>query len=406
MTRNCCPPPTGPDEPNRPVAARNPSSACCPPATPTSTGSGCCPEPATATACCPPAPVTDDRPGYKIWPFVTGWLATAVGRVPQVSSRLERRDRLEHWQMRWGLGRMRYSVAAGLYAVGSPDRTSEVLVTANYKMSFDHLRRVLSGRNLWLLVLDTRGINVWCAAGKGTFGTEELVNRLAATGLADLVEHRRLILPQLGAVGVAAHEVKRRSGFQVIYGPVRAADLPTCLDNGLQVAPATRRISFTLRERLVLTPVELVNARKQLYWILPALFVLAGLSPAFFSLAAAWQRGLAASSIYLSGLAGGALLTPLLLPWLPGRAFAVKGALVGLGLAVAGLFVSWHAFSWLNATALLIALPAISSWYAMHFTGSSTFTSPSGVEREMRNAIPAQAAALLVAVGCWLAAAF
>ena len=39
----------------------------------------------------------------------------------------------------------------------------------------------------------------------------------------------------------------------------------------------------------------------------------------------------------------------------------------------------------------------------MNFTGSTTFTSPSGVEQEMRKAIPAQAAALLAAAVCWLA---
>ena len=51
---------------------------------------------------------------------------------------------------------MRYSVAPGLYAVGAPDRESDVLVTANYKLSFDTLRRELKGFNAWVLVLDTK----------------------------------------------------------------------------------------------------------------------------------------------------------------------------------------------------------------------------------------------------------
>jgi CO dehydrogenase/acetyl-CoA synthase gamma subunit (corrinoid Fe-S protein) len=73
-------------------------------------------------------------------------------------------------------------------------------------------------------VLDTQGINVWCAAGKGTFGTDELVHRIEATQLHDVVRHRVLILPQLGAPGVAAHDVKKRSGFTIEYGPVRTAN--------------------------------------------------------------------------------------------------------------------------------------------------------------------------------------
>ena len=61
----------------------------------------------------------------------------------------------------------------------------------------------------------------------------------------------------LGAPGVAAHQVKKRSGFKVEYGPVRAADLPEYLKNH-QATPEMRRVAFTLRDRLVLIPVELV----------------------------------------------------------------------------------------------------------------------------------------------------
>jgi len=83
--------------------------------------------------------------------------------------------------------------------------------------------------NVWLLVLDTKGVNVWCAAGKGTFGTDELVRSIQAANLKQVVRHRDLVLPQLGATGVAAHEVKRATGFSVHYGPVRARDIQAYL---------------------------------------------------------------------------------------------------------------------------------------------------------------------------------
>ena len=76
--------------------------------------------------------------------------------------------------MRWGLGRMRYSIAPGLYAIGNPTGKSPVLVTANYKMTFDIVRRDMRGHDAWLLVLDTLGINVWCAAGRSEEHTSEL----------------------------------------------------------------------------------------------------------------------------------------------------------------------------------------------------------------------------------------
>ena len=42
----------------------------------------------------------------------------------------------------------------------------------------------------------------------------------------------------------------------------------------------------------------------------------------------------------------------------------------------------------------------------MNFTGSTPFTSPTGVEKEMRMAIPAQVGAVLLAAVIWITAAF
>jgi hypothetical protein len=331
---------------------------------------------------------------------------TPTGRVPKVATHLTRTDIFGRWQMRWGIGRTRYSIAAGLYTIGSPTKDSPVLVTANYKMTFDLLRRDMHDHNVWLLVLDTRGINVWCAAGKGTFGTDELVRQVQKTHLKDVVSHRRLILPQLGAPGIAAHSVKKNCDFKVIYGPVRSADLPSFLQNDCVATPEMRRVNFNLLDRLVLTPVELVHMRTQILWSLVVLFILGGIGPDIFSFSAAWSRGGTAVISGLVGVLSGAVIVPVLLPWLPGQAFAMKGAVAGLLMGFAGIALFHASLSWLNALAILMAIAAISSWCGMHFTGSSTYTSPSGVEKEMRQAIPAQAAALFVAGLSWLAAAF
>ena len=88
------------------------------------------------------------------------------------------------------------------------------------------LRKSLKGLNTWILVLDTKGINVWCAAGKGTFGTDELIRRISVTNLDRIVDHRKIIVPAARCARVsAAHEVKKASGFKVCYGPVRAEDV-------------------------------------------------------------------------------------------------------------------------------------------------------------------------------------
>jgi hypothetical protein len=141
-------------------------------------------------------------------------------------------------------------------------------------------------------------------------------------------------------------------------------------------------------------------------WSILALFILGGIGPQIFSFSAAWTRGGAAVAAGLAGLLTGAVIVPLLLPWLPGRAFAIKGASAGLAVGLLGVLLFNESLNWLNTLALITTVSAVSSWCAMNFTGSSTFTSPSGVEKEMRQTIPAQVAALLVGGLCWLASAF
>ncbi len=337
-------------------------------------------------------------------------METPAGKVPRVTARLTAADHLGRIKARWGVGRMHYSVDPGLYALGNPDEDAPVLVTAGYKMSFDCLRRALPGRSAWILVLDTAGINVWCAAGKGTFGTAEVIRRIEACGLSRVVAHRTVILPQLGAPGVAAHQVRRRSGFKVVYGPVRAEDLPAFLDGGLKATPAMRRKTFTLAERAVLVPVELVGALKYALLCLPVFFVLGGLGAEGAFWAAGASGALWAALALLAAIAAGAVVTPLLLPWLPGRAFALKGLWPGLAAAALWALLRWPRAAGpgdvVEIMAWLLLIPAASAYLAMNFTGASTYTSRSGVKKEMHWALPAQIAAGAVGVLLWTGARF
>jgi len=305
---------------------------------------------------------------------------------------------------------MNYSVDAGLYALGNPDHAAPVLVTANYKMSFDALRSALPNRSAWILALDTKGINVWCAAGKGTFGTEELLSKIESSGLVEVVSHRRLILPQLAAPGVASHEVKRRSGFRIKYGPIKATDLPAFIDADFKATPEMRRKTFTLRERAVLIPIELVAALKPAAMILLAVFLLGGFAGSGNFWTNAVSHGLFAAVALVAAVLAGTILTPVLLPWLPGRAFALKGAVLGAALSavLAGVYGS-AGLNWSGGTEMfgwLLVITAITAYIAMNFTGASTYTSLSGVRREMRVAVPLEIAASAVGLVLWLGSLF
>ncbi len=292
------------------------------------------------------------------------------------------RDRLDHVLARLGVRRSGWRIRPGLYRLGEPGPESPVFVSANYTLSFDALRGALQGIDSYILVLDTFGINVWCAAGKGSFGTDELVSRIEQTRLADEVSTRTVIVPQLGATGVCAREVLRRTGFKVRFGPVRAVDIPAFLEAG-EATEDMRRVTFNLKDRAVLIPVEGKIASP----------ILAGLT-----LGAYLADGpVAAAGVGAAGVAGFAGF-PLLMPWIPTEDFSTKGFLLGgaVGLAAAGAaLLSGDGSAGqraARAVSYVLALPAITSFIALNFTGSTTFTSPTGVKREMNRYIPVMAA--------------
>jgi len=305
---------------------------------------------------------------------------------------------------------MRYRVVPGLYALNHPGPGSPVLVTANYKLSFDRLREAVADRDAWVLVLDTHGVNVWCAAGKGTFGTDELVQRIASSGLEQLVSGRTVILPQLAGPGVAAFEVRKRCGFRAVFGPVRAEDLPAYLDAGGEATPAMRRKTFPIADRVALVPVELVGALKVAAPVALGWFLASGLGGPSGFWTDAVGSGTGAIVALLAGVGAGAVLTPLLLPWLPGRAFSFKGLMAGvpMAVAVAAGLRAWppggEVQSWLLLLAWGVVVLTVSSFLGMSFTGASTFTSLSGVRWEMRRAVPLQVAGAVVALGLWASA--
>lgn len=341
-------------------------------------------------------------------PFVSGRMDTPIGPVPVVSHQLGPRDKAGALKVRLGMGRMHYTAYPGLYALGYPDAASPVLVTANYKLSFDYLRRELEDQDVWILALDTNGINVWCAAGKGSFGTDGLIQAIKNLDLKKLLIHRKLILPQLAAPGVASQQVRKATGFKVLYGPIRSSDLPAYLENGLKADSAMRRKEFPVSERLALTPMELIPGFKLTLPLAAFMLLLAGLLGGGPFLDEAYSAGLFAGLCLIWALISGTVLGPLLLPWLPGRAFSLKGLSIGLPASLLALW-AWgpaprNAAASLSLAGLLLLMLSLASFALMNFTGSSTYTSRSGVIKEMRFAIPGQALSAIIGLGLWSAA--
>ena len=348
-----------------------------------------------------------EKPGYILSSFVEDFILTDTGPVPKVKTKMDKSDIKATILVRSGIGRHNYKVTPGLYCVGNPDKTSEVLITANFKLTFDHLRRELENMNAWILVLDTRGVNVWCAAGKGTFSTKELVKRIKLCSLEKVVDHKRVIVPQLGATGVAARTVKKESGFRVVYGPVRAEDIPAFLKNNRKADKKMRMVTFTFIERLILTPVELNMIFKPALITSVVLILLSGFGPGIFSFSSAFGRGMVSVLALFVGIISGAVITPILLPYIPFKEFAAKGIISGtVFAALLFLSISSSIYGVAAFISLFLFIVVTSSFLSMNFTGATPFTSPSGVEKEMKRFIPVQLIALVISTGLWIYSAF
>ncbi|MDD1698529.1 MAG: carbon monoxide dehydrogenase [Methanoregula sp.] len=305
----------------------------------------------------------------------------AVPAILKTTSTLTFANTLDHFLARWGWDRSGHRVEPGLYQLGEPTPDSPVFTSANYTLSFDALRSALNGTDAWILVLDTKGINVWCAAGKGTFGSDELVRMIHVTDLPAIVKHRKIIVPQLGAPGISWPDVMRRSQFLVEYGPVRASDLPQYLTTHT-ATPEMRRVDFPFKDRIVLTPVEFVHLALPLVVVAASLWLLAGPVAALAA---------------ISAVIAGTVIFPALLPFIPTHDFSTKGFLLGglIAIPFAASFASVPAIPfWANtlagATALLL-IPAVTAYIALNFTGCTTFTSRTGVKKEIFRYVPVMA---------------
>lgn len=333
----------------------------------------------------------EDVSDKRIKHLLRGKIATGIGDINILDTKLQRIDQLCNIAARLGIIRDDYKVPPGIYAIGSPDKKSPVMVTANYKLTIDKLRIELKGMDIWLLVIDTKGVNVWCAAGKGTFSTEEIIYRVKKHKLNQLVSHNQLILPQLGAPGVSSYEVTRLTGFKAIYGPVYAKDIKEFISNNYNVTEKMRSVDFGLMERVVVSPIEVIMSIKYIPFIYIFFLFMQLLSNGHEGMIQALVSSLMNTVPYVIALFIGTLLFPILLPILPFRMFSMKALVLGVlwsSIVVKFSYVFHYNSRFLTNASNSLLLTSIISFLAMNFTGSTTFTSLSGVKKEVLTMVP------------------
>lgn len=142
-----------------------------------------------------------------------------------------------------------HAAPTGLFPIGTPDEDSPVLVTANFSLTVRRVKRSLRSQNVWLLVVNTSGINVWCAAAGGKFTEHQVIDAVKVSRLAEQVKRHELILPALAATGIDRGAIRRATGFHARFGPVRCADLPRYLANNCRKTEQMCRFPFDWRHR-------------------------------------------------------------------------------------------------------------------------------------------------------------
>ena len=243
----------------------------------------------------------------------------------------------------------------GLYAVGNPDQSSPVLVTGNFDLTVRRLVRAIDRKvDVWVLVADSAGINVWCAAGGGYFTAEKVIAAVKSSHLADVVNHHALILPQLCANGVDGWRIRQETGWGVHWGPARAVDIPAYLGGRRNKTDPMRWVRFPLKDRL-----EMVTVTLGFYALLILLPVL------IF-----WRQLFWPVTFSLFGLS---YFYAVVLPWLPGRdglAKSIPLAIIALlGLIIYSILLNplptYQLFQW------IVGLTGLSVFIAAELQGMS-----------------------------------
>ena len=273
-----------------------------------------------------------------------------------------------------------YAVKPGLYYTGDRyDHDATLLVTANYHLTVFLLVRRLRRQNVRLLVVDTDSINVWCAAGKGTFCNDAIfaqLNRYQQHLPKD--DHRlKLILPKLSLAGVDLPAL-RQAGCDAIIGPVYAKDLPTYLSTAPCKDRDTDRVLFGLQSRLFTMPPGLLQTLKYGVTLLLALWLVRQIWP--FAIPVAGVLGL---TIVLT------IAYPVCFPYLPGKWFAVKGLSLAIVvstalciLAAGGLVSRGNLI-----TAVLFTL-ASGMYFGQSYSGNSAVSNGTTVRKETARLLP------------------
>ncbi|MHA1343664.1 MAG: HgcAB-like fusion protein, partial [Promethearchaeota archaeon] len=168
-----------------------------------------------------------------------------------------------------------FSTEPKLIKVGNPTKESPVLLTCNFILTVKRVLKAIKGLDCYLLVAPSNGINVWCGACGDDFHTDSVLSIIKTSKINDMISHRTLILPQLSAPGIDPILIKKKTGWDVKFGPVYAKDISNYIKNDFTKTRKMREVKFTISKRIEMANLYFFSLAVMLslfYWI-TALFL-------------------------------------------------------------------------------------------------------------------------------------
>jgi hypothetical protein len=198
--------------------------------------------------------------------------------------------------------------------------------------------------------------------------------------LEEVVKHRDLILPQLAAVGVDGNRIREETGWNVLWGPVDAQDLPAYVESNFRKSDRMRRVTFPWLNRL-----EMVSGTLGFYGLM-----------LLIPIAIFWRQILVPTAVAMIAIS---IFYAIFLPWLPGRDGLAK-AIPLTTLAILGVII--HHFLWDPVTAgelfnRVMGISALSIFIAGEFQGMSPL-----MRGEQANWIPEGMIGVFLGLLYWL----
>lgn len=111
------------------------------------------------------------------------------------------------------------AVEAGIHEVGEVTPDSPVYLTTNFSLTYYCVEPEVEGTKIpsYIIAVDTDGTSVMTAWAAGKFVAETIAEYITKCGIADKVNHKKLIIP--GGVAAISGKLQELTGWEVIVGP-------------------------------------------------------------------------------------------------------------------------------------------------------------------------------------------